>query len=48
MALKLPQTIHAKQEVEDLEALTGFETKNQYKILNNDGNDIGYAAEQSG
>ena len=37
-----------KQKVEVLEAITGFETKNKYKILNSMGQEVYKAKEKSG
>lgn len=46
--MELPETLHIKQEVEGLEALTGIETRNQYTIKDEAGATIGYGAEQTG
>ncbi len=46
--MDLPEILHIKQEVEGLEVLTGIETRNQYTIKNDEGQAIGFAAEQPG
>jgi uncharacterized protein YxjI len=40
--------LHIQQQIEPLEELTGFETRNQYTIKDHEGSTIGHAAEQSG
>ena len=42
------QELYVRQEVELLEAFTGFETQNRYSVATPDGNQLLYAFEQSG
>ncbi len=42
------QSLTVRQEVEMLQVFTGFETRNRYRILDPDGQDVLYAYEESG
>ena len=46
--MQCPAQLHIQQQIEPIEELTGFETRNQYKIKDDEGNALGHAAEQSG
>ena len=42
------ESLTVRQEVEMIQAFTGLETKNRYRILDSHGNDFLYAYEESG
>ena len=42
------QELIVRQQVETLEAITGFETRNRYEVLTPDGQQVMYAYEESG
>ena len=46
--LEAYETLTVRQEVEMLQAFTGLETKNRYRILDSEGNDVLFAYEESG
>ena len=42
------QSLTVRQEVEMLQVFTGFETRNRYRVLDPNGQDVLYAYEESG
>ena len=42
------QSLTVRQEVEMLQVFTGFETRNRYRVLDSNGQDVLYAYEESG